>query len=289
MSTPQQQQEFEAAIQQHIQQAVAAALAGMPQPAAPTPPTVNVNAVAVKLTDFWPADPQTWFHQAEAAFRRSNVTTSFTKYDHVLMKLPTDVVMSVRDLVNTMQPNTPDAYEQLKARLTTSYGKTKWQQVNALLDMPPLGDRRPSHLLNEMLALLPTGENKDGAIFLGIFLRKLPTTMRDHLAAANHTTAAAMSAHADVLWDARCGDPTVNHLVDANTAAVAAMNVSRDSRRRSPDRRSPDRRRRQSRPGRRSTPGPDSRRRDTSAFCYYHSRFGQKALKCEAPCSWTEN
>jgi hypothetical protein len=54
-----------------------------------------------------------------------------------------------------------------------------------------------------MLALLPTGENKDGAIFLGIFLRKLPTTMRDHLAAANHTTAAAMSAHADVLWDAR--------------------------------------------------------------------------------------
>jgi hypothetical protein len=101
------------------------------------------------------------------------------------MKLPTDVVMSVRDLVNTMQPNTPDAYEQLKARLTASYGKTKWQQVNALLDMPPLGDRRPLHLLNEMLAILPTGENKDGANFLGIFLRKLPTTMRDHLAAAN--------------------------------------------------------------------------------------------------------
>ena len=88
------------------------------------------------------------------------------------MKLPTDVMMSVRDLVNTMQPNTPDAYEQLKARLTASRSKTKWQQVNALLDMPPLGDRRPSHLLNEMLALLPTGENKDGAIFLGIFLRQ---------------------------------------------------------------------------------------------------------------------
>jgi hypothetical protein len=197
--------------------------------------------------------------------------------------------MSVRDLVNTMQPNTPDAYEQLKARLTASYGKTKWQQVNALLDMPPLGDKRPSHLLNEMLALLPTGENKDGAIFLGIFLRKLPTTMRDHLAAANHTTAAAMSAHADVLWDARCGDSTVNQLVEASTTAVAAMNVSRDSRRRSPDRRSPDCRPRQSRPGRRPTPGPDSRRRDSSALCYYHSRFGQKALKCEAPCSWTEN
>jgi hypothetical protein len=212
MTSPQQQQEFEAAIQQHIQQAVAAALAGMPPPAAPTPPTVNVNAVAVKLLEFWPADPQTWFHQAEAAFPRSNVVTSFTKYDHVLMKLPTDVVMTVRDLVNTMQPNTPDTYEQLKARLTASYRRTKWQQVNTLLDMPPLGDRRPSHLMHEMLAQLPTGENKDGAIFLGIFLRKLPATMRDHLAAANHATAAAMAAHADVLWDAQCGEPTVSHL-----------------------------------------------------------------------------
>ena len=109
-----------------------------------------------------------------------------------------------------MQPNTPDAYEQLKARLTASYRRTKWQQVNTLLDMPPLGDRRPSHLMHEMLAQLPTGENKDGAIFLGIFLRKLPATMRDHLAAANHATAAAMAAHADVLWDARCGDAAVS-------------------------------------------------------------------------------
>ncbi len=66
MTTP-QQQEFEAAIQLHTQQAVQAVMAGMPPPAAPTLLTVNVNAVAIKLPDFWPADPQTWFHQAEAA------------------------------------------------------------------------------------------------------------------------------------------------------------------------------------------------------------------------------
>jgi hypothetical protein len=235
MTSPQQQQEFEAA------HPVSCRRRAGRHAAAPAPPTVNVNAVAVKLLEFWPADPQTWFHQAEAAFRRSNVVTSYT-----------------------------------------------------LLDMPPLGDRCPSHLMHEMLAQLPTGENKDGAIFLGIFLRKLPATMRDHLAAANHATAAAMAAHADVLWDASCGEPTISHLVDATTTAVAAMNVSKENRRRSPDRRlpdrrSPDRRRRQSRQGRRQTPGPDSRRRDSSALCYYHSRFGQRAMKCEAPCSWTEN
>ncbi len=115
------------------------------------------------------------------------------------MKLPCDIVMSVRDLVNSVQPNTPDAYEQLKAHLTVSYAKTRWQLVFALIDLPALGDHRPSHLMNEMLALLPTGSNKDDSLFLGLFLRKLPTTMRDHLAAADHQTATSMAKHADVL------------------------------------------------------------------------------------------
>jgi hypothetical protein len=113
--TPEQQEEFEKAVQQHIQLAVNAALANLPQQPTPAPPAVTVNAVAVKLPEFWTADPNTWFSQAEASFRRSNVTASYTKYDQVLMKLPCDVVMSVRDLVNSMQPNTPDAYEQFKA------------------------------------------------------------------------------------------------------------------------------------------------------------------------------
>jgi hypothetical protein len=130
--TPEQQEEFEKAVQQHIQLAVNAALANMPQqpPQPAAVPAVTVNTVAVKLPKFWTADPNTWFSQAEASFRRSNVTASYTKYDHVLMKLPCDIVMSVRDLVNSMQPNTPDAYEQLKARLIDSYAKTRWQRCS---------------------------------------------------------------------------------------------------------------------------------------------------------------
>jgi hypothetical protein len=75
-------------------------------------------------------------HQAEAAIRWSNVTISFNRYDHIFIMLPTYFIMSVRDLINFMQPNTQDACEQLKVGLTVSYNKTKWQQVHALLDMP---------------------------------------------------------------------------------------------------------------------------------------------------------
>jgi hypothetical protein len=238
----------QSAINQRVEQAVNAAMQQMQlhlqqqQTPAPPPqqPNIQVNAVAVKLPEFWAADPSTWFRQAEAAFRRSNITVSSTMYDHVLMKLPQDVVMSVRDLANSIETTTPNPYKLLKARLTDCYAKTRWQQCFALLDLPALGDRRPSHLMNEMLALLPTGRNRDDTIFLGIFLRRLPVSMRDHLAAGDFQTAAEMARPADVLWDARCGESTVSviaddHASNANLAAISpATGSSRDSRRRSP-------------------------------------------------------
>jgi len=223
-----QAEQFEAAINARINAAVAAALAARPPP--PQQQAAAVSTVAVKLPEFWTSDPIMWFRQAEACFRRSNITQSSTMYDHVLMKLPEAVVISVRNLINEIQPGANDSYERLKERLTDSYAKTRW----------------------------------------------------DHLAAADHKTAADMARHADTIWDSRAGESAVA-AVAAPVEAVAARSPSRDSRRRSPDRRQQGGQRQQ----RRQTPGPD-RKRDQS-LCYYHGRFGKKAHKCEAPCAWTEN
>jgi hypothetical protein len=85
-------------------------------------------------------------------------------------------------------------------------------------------------MMNEMLALLPAGARADDTLFLALFLLRLPVSMRDHLAAADHKTART--------W---LGRPT---------------------------------------------PGPSD---GGKSLCYYHSRFGQKAHRCEAPCTWAEN
>jgi hypothetical protein len=180
--------QFEQAINNRINAAVAAALAARPPPSQQQP--AAVSTVAVKLPEFWTSDPIMWFRQAEACFRRSNITMSSTMYDHVLMKLPEAVVISVRNLINEIQPGANDAYERLKERLTDSYAKTRWQQAFALIKHPDLGNRRPSALMDEMLALLPTGAHSDDTIFLALFLLRLPTSMRDHPAAADHKTAA---------------------------------------------------------------------------------------------------
>jgi hypothetical protein len=88
-----------AALQAQITVAVTAALAAQAAEAVP----IAVASVAVKFPDFWVKDPKMWFSQAEARFRHARITVESTMYNYVLMKLPEDVVMSVRALISEIQ------------------------------------------------------------------------------------------------------------------------------------------------------------------------------------------
>jgi hypothetical protein len=116
-------------------------------------------------------------------------------YDHVLMKLPEDVVMSVRALISDIEADPvkqATSYLLIKNALLTSFGKTKWQMACALLDHPDLGDRRPTAMMAEMLSLR-FETSAPVSLFLALFLHRLPSSsIRDHLAAADHKTATEM-------------------------------------------------------------------------------------------------
>ena len=163
----------------------------------PQPPAVAA-VVAVKLPAFWVGQPDMWFVQAEAAFRRSNITVSSTKFDHVVMKLPKNILVAVRDIVRGVNDDSVDPYGQIRTWLLASFGRTKWQLANMLLDSPPLGDRRPSAMMDAMLALLPPGEQA-GTLFQALFMRRLPADMRQQLAARDFPTLPDMATHADIV------------------------------------------------------------------------------------------
>jgi hypothetical protein len=107
----------------------------------------------------------------------------------------------------------------------------------ALLDHPDLGDRRPSAMMAEMLSLRFETSAPD-SLFLALFLRRLPASIRDHLAAANHATATEMAKHADVLWDAR-NTASVSAVSDS-LAAASVRSASPDRRAKSPPTAAPD-------------------------------------------------
>ena len=247
----------------------------------------SAPSTSVKLPDFWTADPEMWFRQAESAFRRAQVRDSLTKYDHVLTKLPEAVIASVRDLVRSVDDSSTDAYERLRSRLLSSFGQSKWHQINKLIDHQNLGlgARRPSTLMDQMLTLLPAGE-KPGLLFTGLFLKRL---YREHLAARDFTSPRQMAEYADVLWDARGGEGHV----------LAAIGNQQQQRGRSPGRYNNNRQRGRSagrvgRSGSRSssrstgfrrrqqTPGP-------AEVCWYHQEYGMDARKCKSPCSFVGN
>ena len=117
------------------------------------PPAV-ASTVDVKIPEFWIASLALWFKQADAAFPQAKVTLSMTKYDHILIKLPREVLDSVADVVQGVEDDSTDAYEQLKERLVGDYSLTKWQQAAKIVDHPGLGDSRPSALMAQILALL---------------------------------------------------------------------------------------------------------------------------------------
>jgi hypothetical protein len=235
-----------------------------------------------------------WFAQAEAQFRRARVTAETTMYDYVLMKLPQDVVMSVRALVSAIEADPvkqEQSYTLMKEALLGSYGMTKWQMAYSLLDHPDLGDRRPSAMMAEMLSLRYETTAPD-SLFLALFLRRLPASIRDHLAAANHTTATEMATHADILWDARS-----TTTVSAVTDSLAAVSVRSASPRYS---RSPDRRARSPvnrggggrQPPRPPTPGRQDGKSSSNKnkWCFNHKKYGDKAYNCcWDKCKFAEN
>ena len=99
-------------------------------------------------------------------------------------------------------------------------------------------------------------------------MRRLPSDMRQQLAAREFTSATEMAVFADLLWDAR--GPAVI------TAAMSALTIDRRSSSPADRRRSDEGR---SRGRRDQTPGP-------LKPCWIHKKWGDAAKNCVKPCSY---
>ena len=144
-----------------------------------TQPIVGAAAVSVKLPDFWPRSPTTWFTQAEAQFRVAAITSDETKYYHIVAKLDQQTAIRISDLLEN--PPETDKYTGLKARLTDTFSRTPLERAEALLEIESLAGRKPSELADDMIAMAGTAVQHDCPLFAAIFLRTLPPSVKQHL------------------------------------------------------------------------------------------------------------
>lgn len=172
------------------------------QPAQPAEPRPD----RVKLGNFLQSRPATWFNLAEAACRRNNVAVSRDKYDIILSSLPDEVVKKLGALADGPDGHA-DPYEALKARVLQLYAPSIWEDLNTILTYAEI-DMRPSAIMTDMLALLPSQE-QPGLLFKAVWLGRLSPDVRAHVQLqAEDLSCVQLGELADKAWLARITKPS---------------------------------------------------------------------------------
>lgn len=166
----------------------------------------------MKLLPFWNRDSRSWFTLEESTFNQSDIANTQLGFDLALTTLPEDVIEQVCAILHAVD-DIPDPYRALKVQLVNLFTPKPLDLVQKIIHSGELGDRRPSQLMESMLALLPPGE-PDGMIF------KVPADIRNHVVTAGfNSTAREMAAMADILWFAANNNRSGNK----RSQAVAAV------------------------------------------------------------------
>ena len=215
----------------------------------------DANAVSIKLPTFWTQQPEVWFLQVEAQFAIKKITDDTTKFYYIVSALDQATSSRVLDILSS--PPTSDKYGALKKKLLGSFGLTRRDRAHKLLHLHQLGDRKPSELMDEMLALL----QGHGFCLLAeqLFLEQLPEELRIPVAALDFSDPRAVAVTADALWSAK----------QLSTSATIAKVTSQHNRTTQPP-----------------SGNTESQPSDKQDWCYYHRKFGDKSRKCTAPCQY---
>ena len=107
----------------------------------------TVNKVAVKPPMFMESNVVAWFVIMDAQFNIAQITTSTTKFYHVLAALPPEIVGRLpQDILKT------NDYDKLKDAVISTYEKSKPEMLDKLMSSTVMTGR-PSIYLNELTTL----------------------------------------------------------------------------------------------------------------------------------------
>lgn len=260
-----------------------------PPPPPPPPPKPVVSAVGpLKLPTFWGDKPALWFAHAEAQFELHHISSQRTRHAHVLSRLDQRHAAEVEDLLLAAPTLTP--YTTLKHELIRRLSASEETRVREILTEAELGDRRPTQFLRHLKALAGTSPIQEN-LLRQLWLRRLPAQVQGILAVQADVPLERLSELADRIVEVSpLAVPASIHAVAAPPAdlsslerKIAALAAQVDSlvkergRSKSRSRAAPAAAAAKTRAS--SATAPDSA--DT---CWYHTKWGDKATKCRAPC-----
>jgi len=134
----------------------------------PTPVSASIGHVSVKAPEFYIKSPEAWFRRMDSQFVLAHISSSKTKFHHIMAALPEDIAM------NLILSDNED-YEELKKAVLTSLKANKYDLIEKALSSIELADRKPSQILIEIKRrFADIGLTPDDAIIKSRLLKALP-------------------------------------------------------------------------------------------------------------------
>lgn len=246
----------------------------------PIPPLIKTNI-------------ETWFLQLDSWFLVSGIKSDETKFNTLITCADGSMLTQVHNAV--AQPPTTQKYENLKTAIISHFTDSEQKRVQQFVSGLQLGDKRPSHLLNE---LRKVGGTVDEQLVKNLWMQRLPPQAKTIIAAASSFSDKnlnELAAIADAVIESlelqsvnmatssfqptaetskNSGISNLEHRINELTNMISNLN---DNRSRSSYRRSHSKKR------------DNTPKRSENRNCFFHHRFGANARKCRPPCAFANN
>lgn len=274
----------------------------------------------MRVPPFWRDRPRLWFITFEAATH--DLKKGETQLAQlVIAQLEKQDIEQISDLL--YNPPAEKYYTALKSRLTSVYEESEGRQFQKLLSEMELGEQRPSQLLRRMRDLA-RDKVPDSTLRL-MWMNHLPAHVRSVLIVSDTISKTAALDELSLLADKMMeqtqevsvvSSSSTNHQQPSPTQPksetqylieeIRRLSLEVASLRTRPSHyqnnylrsRSPYNRQHRTNRNRSTTRSPSRSRTmqrteniptPDSDYCYYHRRFGQKARRCQSPCSFNKS
>lgn len=237
------------------------------------------------LPSFWKTNPELWFYQIEAKFRRANIRADCTKYDAVLEALDISAITEISDVIQA----TPDVdkYNFIKASLIKRFSDSTERQLHKLLSEIELGEQKPTQLLRSMRDLAK-GRATD-ELLKAKWLALLPGPVHNTLKVLPKASLNELADVADSIME----NTTYPHVMATNMKQQSNDATALDKRLSNIEKQLADlsfavQKLTDSKSNQPHRFRPRSKSPNRTGECFYHRRYADKAKKCTTPCTYKQ-
>lgn len=259
--------------------------------------TTNYNQNPnLKIPQFWTYCPQAWFLQIDMQFQLHNIEDDTVKYQYIVTSLSQEAILKILDIVQN--PPLTQKYETIKKILCERFSLSDERRLEEIMSDAQLGDRKPSELFRELTIMGGPLSFVSRELIFKFWQRKLPRDIQIHLTSSGLSSVDEKVILADKIYQMSSPNIAVVNSTEASPSElirdltqltttlnenINKLSLNIDAINRAGN--NPDR----NNFSKNFTRSFQNRKPNSQYVCWYHQRFGNKALKCEESCKFFNN